>query len=121
MKALTVRQPWASYTAEGRKQYETRAFSTRHRGLLAIHAGKNKEDMVRAGKTGLPLGVVLCTVELVECHRTEDLQDISEEEQAMGDFRPGRYAWELRVVKVFDQPVPARGNQGLWNWTHPSD
>ena len=121
MKALTVRQPWASYIAEGRKRYETRPFNTKHRGLLAIHAGKNAKDMAKAGETGLPLGVVLCTVELVACHRTKDLQDISEEEKSMGDFSPGRYAWELRVVKVFDQPIPERGNQGFWNWTPPSD
>lgn len=120
MKALTVRQPWASYIAEGRKRYETRSKPTRHRGPLAIHAGKNTEIMAQKGLTGLPLGAVVCTVQLVACHRTEDLQDISEEERSMGDFSPGRYAWDLRVVEVFDQPIPARGNQGLWNWTSPS-
>ena len=121
MKALTVRQPWASHIAEGRKRYETRPMPTRHRGLLAIHAGKNAEAMAQAGLTGLPLGAVVCTVQLVACHQTEDVQDISEEERSLGDFSPGRYAWELRDVVVLDPPVPARGNQGLWNWTPPSD
>ena len=121
MRALTIRQPWAWYITEGRKRYETRSFNTKHRGLLAIHAGKYEKDMARAGLTELPLGAVVCTVQIVACHRTEDLQDISEEERSMGDFSPGRYAWELQDVEVFDQPVPARGNLGFWNWTPPND
>lgn len=39
MKALTVRQPWASLIAAGVKTIETRSWSTRYRGPLAIHAG----------------------------------------------------------------------------------
>jgi len=40
MKALTIRQPWASLIAAGVKTIETRSWSTRYRGPLAIHAGK---------------------------------------------------------------------------------
>lgn len=39
MKALTLHQPWASLVARGVKTIETRSWSTRHRGPLAIHAG----------------------------------------------------------------------------------
>lgn len=40
MKFLTIRQPWASLIAVGAKTIETRPFSTKYRGPLAIHAGK---------------------------------------------------------------------------------
>ncbi len=40
IKALTIWQPYASLIAAGLKQYETRSWSTRYRGLLAIHAAK---------------------------------------------------------------------------------
>ena len=40
MKALTVRQPWASLIAMGVKRLETRSWSTTYRGPLMIHAGK---------------------------------------------------------------------------------
>lgn len=40
MKALTVRQPWASLIACGAKTIETRSWRTSYRGWLAIHAGK---------------------------------------------------------------------------------
>jgi hypothetical protein len=39
-KFLTIRQPWASLIAVGAKTIETRPFSTKYRGPLAIHAGK---------------------------------------------------------------------------------
>jgi hypothetical protein len=39
VKALTIRQPWASLIAMGVKTIETRSWSTNYRGPLAIHAG----------------------------------------------------------------------------------
>lgn len=39
MKALTIRQPWASLIATGVKTIETRSWSTKYRGLLLVHAG----------------------------------------------------------------------------------
>ena len=40
----------------------------------------------------------------------------TEQEMAFGDWTPGRYAWELRNVKLLTHPVPVKGQQGLWNW-----
>lgn len=40
MKAITIRQPWASLIASGDKLYETRTWNTKYRGPIAIHAGK---------------------------------------------------------------------------------
>lgn len=40
MKALTVRQPWASLIAVGAKRIETLSWSTKYRGRLLIHAGR---------------------------------------------------------------------------------
>ena len=39
MKALSLRQPWATLVAIGAKQIETRSWSTAYRGTIAIHAG----------------------------------------------------------------------------------
>jgi hypothetical protein len=39
------------------------------------------------------------------------------DEQALyGDFTPGRFAWLLSDVQALDEPVPATGHQGLWEW-----
>lgn len=41
MKALTLWQPWASLVAIGQKSVETRCWSTKYRGELAIHSAAN--------------------------------------------------------------------------------
>jgi activating signal cointegrator 1 len=63
MKAITLHQPWATLMAMGVKTIETRSWSTRYRGPLAIHAAKTfpayakdacySESMMRA--LGWPL------------------------------------------------------------------
>lgn len=55
MKALTIRQPWASLIAAGVKTIETRSWSTEYRGPLAIHAGKAKPERSEEG-CGVPVG-----------------------------------------------------------------
>lgn len=44
MKAITIRQPWASLIATGDKLYETRTWATKYRGPIAIHAGKQMDN-----------------------------------------------------------------------------
>lgn len=41
IKAISLHQPWASLVAMGIKGVETRSWTTRYRGPLAIHASKN--------------------------------------------------------------------------------
>lgn len=38
------------------------------------------------------------------------------EEFPLGDFTPGRFAWLLDNVRMLDEPIPAKGRQGLWEW-----
>ena len=63
-------------------------------------------------------GKVIATAELVECHLITDeyLSTLSDTEKALGDYTLGRYAWELKNIEVLPEPVPAKGQQGLWNW-----
>jgi hypothetical protein len=37
-------------------------------------------------------------------------------DQSRGDFTPGRWAWLLDDVRKLDEPIPAKGHQGLWEW-----
>lgn len=138
MKALTLWQPWASLIAWGEKQYETRAWATTHRGLLAIHASVNRVkwegcnvnsfyqealDAHHLDFDELPLGKVLCIVRLVDCCPTDNVTRkalpgfrISPKEENFGDYSSGRYAWKMELVEVFEQPIPALGHQRLWEW-----
>ena len=49
-RVLTVRQPWATLIATGRKRIETRAVPTKYRGPVLIHAGLRKADVTETGR-----------------------------------------------------------------------
>ncbi len=48
MKALTLWQPWATLVAMEVKKIETRCWTTKYRGELAIHAAKGFPKDARA-------------------------------------------------------------------------
>ena len=41
---------------------------------------------------------------------------VPQREIALGDWTPGRYAWELANVKVLPEPIQVKGKQGIWNF-----
>lgn len=132
-KALSLWQPWATLIAVGAKEYETRSWTTDYRGSLVIHAAKRwtAEQVMAKERLAFaylavrqihewPLGMALCVVDLVAIIPTTLIADqISHQERALGDFSRGRYAWQLANVRRFEKPIPARGEQGLWDWTGP--
>lgn len=77
MKALSVREPWATLIANGRKTIELRTWTTDYRGPLLICCGSRPWQNT-AGRLPLvpeaelariceqPLGIAICTVELVD-------------------------------------------------------
>lgn len=54
MKVLSLTQPWATLVAIGAKRYETRSWSTPHRGPLAIAASKSFPEECRRLCVGNP-------------------------------------------------------------------
>lgn len=146
MKALTIRQPWASLTlmldpqGVAFKQVETRGYRTNYRGRLAIHAGlyndptfflgvpEEQHRHFEAAGLGtdfaigeLPHGVILGEVTLAGCVPIDELLGTkygTEQEMAFGDWRKGRkrFGWIFENPALYDEPIPARGMQGIWTW-----
>lgn len=134
MKALTLWQPWASLIAWGEKQYETRSWRTDYRGPLAIHASIRftrelqlicwkppfVKALIRQGlnePNELPLGAVLCVVDLVEVGPVQWYRHkLSDHEITVGNYSPDRYAWKLENLRVLTKPISVGGHQQLWNW-----
>lgn len=140
MKALTLWQPWASLIMGGFKTYETRSWSTSHRGLLAIHAARKEPRWVsdllnrqlndanrlfwhcltQMGYEAfpqLPRGKILGLVEINGILRVEEIRHrVTEMDLAFGDFSDGRFAWRINNIIPFDKPISVRGHQGLWEW-----
>jgi hypothetical protein len=136
MKCISLMQPWATLVVCGLKQYETRRWSTAHRGLLAIHASKRfdyevqvlceqepfKSLLAKAGyadRNLLPRGALLGTVELVDCMPTNLLHP-PDEERSLGDFRPGRFAWKLVNLQRLEVPVAMAGRLGIYEIAAPA-
>ena len=133
MKAISLWQPWASLWCSGRKRHETRHWPINHRGPLIVHAAKRFEkrfdadDPIRAiledefgGHWGmdLPIGALIGVVVIVDCHETIGMRfakDDEWEDFACGDFSGGRYAWEAKNFTAFSEPIPYRGQQGIFN------
>jgi hypothetical protein len=117
--------------ADGYKGVETRHWMTKFRGTLAIHQAKTvkaipqvKEHLREAGLpsdtyttrfSDWPLGCIVAVGELYDVKRTEELVNVlSRQEQAFGDYSPGRFGWLFRNVKKLNVPVKCRGQQGFW-------
>lgn len=134
IKAVTLHQPWATFMALGLKKFETRSWSTDYRGWLAIHAGKTWDDALfhiqayhdlllahgYRSPDDLPFGKVLSVGRLTNIYKTEKVVNlISAQERVLGNYSPGRYAWETSGMIQLPEPIPARGMPGLWGWEMP--
>ena len=110
MKALTVRQPWASLIVAGIKDVENRSRRTHYRGRLGIHAGLAiDEEGLRRYKRyldfDLPRGALIGSVLLVDCVEN------SKSRWAV----PGYFHWVLADAKEFARPRKMTGRLGLWD------
>lgn len=142
MKALTMTQPWAMLVALGENSIETRSWSTRYRGALAIHAAKAfprdaralcktepyRRVLARGGFTSadeLPRGGVIALAQLVDvlAFTRTSLRDtreraaqglLPEHEADFGDFSPGRFGFVLNGVRRLPTTVQAKGMLGVW-------
>lgn len=121
MKALTIRQPWASLILCGGKDIENRDWQTSYRGIVAVHssAKMSRVDMedacdvmqgfvprfsrTRFQQDQFPTGAILGTVEIVDCVSNSD-----------SPWFFGKYGFVLENAVAFPQPIPCKGALGFW-------
>lgn len=131
MKALSIHQPWAWAILHGGKSVENRTWPTSYRGPLLINASKSKasydaqdadEWRERYG-VELPAwesmvkGAIVGVAELVACVRSDGtgVSDQQREWLAGHPYTEGPWCWILKSPRVFAEPIPYRGMQGLFN------
>lgn len=115
MKALTIRQPYASLVWRGEKSVEWRSWSTTHRGDLLICSGASwaggEYDVPEESLSMFPLGVSLCVVRLA------DVVPMSKAHLAgavLDDLPvPQGYAWMIDRVREVER-VKVRGKPGIF-------
>ncbi len=103
MKALSVKQPWASMIARGEKTIETRTWETNYRGELAICASASPRGQG-------PTRAVLAVADMLSCRPMVE----QDEGRARCDIYPGAWAFCLSNIRRLAEPVPVKGKLGLF-------
>ena len=105
MKAISIKQPWASLIAAGIKTREIRQWPTDHRGPLLIVSSR------RPVIDGHRHGAALCTVEVVGCRKmTADDVPFA----CVPHIYHGHYAWVLGRVQLIE-PFAVLGQLRLFD------
>lgn len=128
MKVITIKQPFASLIAAGIKEYEFRAWKSKYRGKLLIHAGKgiNKKAMEKFKCYNLeyPSGCIIAICDMVDCIKINDevrmmLRDKNElvYHNVASDTSNEGYGFKLANVKKIE-PIYVSGKLSLWDYDY---
>ena len=126
MKAITIKQPFASLIAAGIKEYEFRTWKTKYRGEILIHAGKgvDKKAMKKFQKYNLdyPGGCILAKVNMTDCIKVDEdfrmvLNEKNEEvyHSIIQHTEWEGYAFKLDNIERLEQ-IPVNGQLGIWEY-----
>lgn len=125
MRALVLRQPWASLVALGVKRIEIRSWTTRHRGDLLIVSGKRAdvEALEHAASfmdgdtsstsTDWPRGVAVCLAQLVDVRPLTPRDAFAAACSLTDQDCRAQWAWVLGHVRAL-RPFAVRGQLGLF-------
>ena len=128
MKALTVHQPYAWAILAGLKRVENRTWSTGYRGPLLIHAGRRSEQWLaeiaklRAAGVDVPdpdelvFGAIIGQVDVVDVVQYDPRQSQLVDPHGLADdfWATGPVCLILANPQIFPEPIPCRGQPGLW-------
>lgn len=122
MKAITIKQPWASLICQGIKDIENRTWPTKFRGRVLVHAGaKNfdfshsmtseyQREFIKGIEKPYVKGSIIGSVEIIDCIKSNaDLKN-----SPWGDFYC--YHWILANPILFPEPIPAKGKLSFWDY-----
>lgn len=124
MKALTIKEPWASLIIEEYKKYEFRSWKTKYRGKILIHSGCSVEkDMIKRFSDydiNINPGYIIGHATIVDCILVDE--EFNKKLRNIDPVVYGRsnhtetYAWNLENVVKYENPIPCKGKLGLWNY-----
>lgn len=126
MKAITIKQPWASLIVSGLKDIENRTWKTNSRGRVLIHAGakadnhwsasvpvcdkvdKYLREISKGGTdwSNYPFSSIIGSVEIVDC--VQNHPSLWAEN--------GVWNWVLANPILFPEPIPAKGKLSFWEY-----
>lgn len=120
MKALCIKQPWASLVVTGIKKVECRTWKTNFRGPVLICSSKGDVEWEDGGDPlVLPGGMALGVVELLDVRpmTKADLETAYLPDDWRADALKG-YAWHVSPLYGV-VPFPTKGKLNLFNIDAP--
>lgn len=133
MKALSIKQPWASLIAHGIKNIENRTWKTNFRGKIYIHASaKDFGSLSQAlnqdqwSKTiekwdsdyfpNRPLSAIIGEVEIIDCVQDHKSIWAEKHNDIMGEFiQKPIWNWVLANPILYDKPIlNVKGKLSFW-------
>lgn len=140
MKALSIKQPWASLIVHGIKDIENRTWKTNFRGRIYVHASKINfkdfdvlmslpdrqrkvfNDFIKTNKFNSAIGcTIIGEVDIIDCvinhesswaEKTEVLSH--DEEFGYPNYGKPIYNWVLANPVLYEKPIPAKGKLSFW-------
>lgn len=123
MKAITIKQPWATLIVKGYKKYEFRTWKTKYRGELLIHAGKGIDKkyikQMESLNLDFPNSKIIGKVNLVDCIELNEgiNQKINNEFPLVyGEKSREGYAWRLEEPVEITSNKVVNGKLSLWDY-----
>lgn len=124
MKAITIKQPFASLIIEGYKEYEFRTWRTKFRGDILIHAGKGVDKKAMEKYKHLvsdcPSGCMLGIVTITDCIKIDDearemLKDIIVYDNVVNNKDWDGFGFKIESIRKVEN-TPANGKLSLWDF-----
>lgn len=121
MKAITIKQPWASLICEGIKNVENRKWKTNFRGRVLVHAAlkdfnfngqiisEYQREFIKAVKKPYVTGAIIGSVEIIDC-----IKSSNSPHREWGNMYC--YHWVLANPILFPEPIPAKGRLSFWDY-----
>lgn len=128
MKAITIKQPWATLIAEGYKEYEFRTWKTKYRGDILIHAGKgiDKKAMERFKHLHLeyPVGQIIAKATITDCiYVSEEFaQKMYKKDPVVYQGLIDKGNWDGYGIQLENiekiEPITVNGKLSLWDYDY---
>jgi len=128
MKALSIKQPWASLIAHGIKDIENRTWKTHFRGRIYIHASgvsagtpielldENQMKLLQSGFCELhyPKSGIIGEVDIIDCVVNHPSIWAEKTHCAYSHLKP-TYNWVLANPVLYDKPIlNVKGKLSFW-------
>ena len=131
LRAISVRQPWASLLLTGVKRFECRSWRVKQPGVLLVHASGSKAAGIRGlrqerafhaallyakltDEADWPFSAIIGAVEIARFWEPGlRPRALSARDAYLADA-PDSYLWEVSRRWPFVKPVSCKGKLGLW-------